>query len=191
MSTIVLFHSALGLRPAVHRFADRLREDGHDVHTPDLYDGRTFDDLGLGEAYRDEIGIHELTARAQSAVAEMPEDVVYGGFSMGTVPAQLLAATRAGARGALLVQGAAPLEWIGVEAWPDVPIQLHVAADDPWFSRADAELVVSEIGKRHVDFHEYAGEGHLFFDEEWRDYDPDGAERLMVAARQWVRALNN
>ncbi len=190
MSTIVLFHSALGLRPAVHRFADLLREKEHDVQTPDLYDGRTFDDLESGEAYRDAIGIPELTSRARSAVASLAEDIIYAGFSMGTVPAQLLAGTRPGARGALLVQGGAPLEWIGVQSWPDVPVQLHVAIDDPWFGRADAEVLVSEIGNQHVDYREYPGGGHLFFDEEWRDYDRDAAERLIAAAREWLRALD-
>ncbi|MEZ5776444.1 MAG: hypothetical protein R3D33_17580 [Hyphomicrobiaceae bacterium] len=40
MAIIVLFHSALGLRPAVHDFADAIRAAGHTVHVPDYYDGR-------------------------------------------------------------------------------------------------------------------------------------------------------
>ncbi len=43
MAHIVLFHSALGLRPGVQHFADALRKAGHAVTTPDLYDGEVFD----------------------------------------------------------------------------------------------------------------------------------------------------
>lgn len=189
MCTIVLFHSALGLRPALRRFADRLRQEGHEVHTPDLFNGRTFDDLHLGEAHRDEIGIPELTERALSAVASLPEDIVYGGFSMGTVPAQLLAGTRPDARAALLVQGAVPLEWIGVQRWPNIPIQLHVAVDDPWFSAMDAAKAVKEIGEQHVEYHEYAGGKHLFFDEDWQEHDADAAALLCTRTNQWLRSL--
>ena len=38
---IVLFHSVLGLRPAIQDWAERLREKGHRVHTPDLYGDET------------------------------------------------------------------------------------------------------------------------------------------------------
>ena len=34
----VLFHRALGLTDPVRRFAAALRDAGHTVHTPDLYD---------------------------------------------------------------------------------------------------------------------------------------------------------
>ncbi len=50
MTEIVLFHHAQGLTPGIDAFADELRRAGHTVHTPDLYDGHTFDTLeeGLG-----------------------------------------------------------------------------------------------------------------------------------------------
>lgn len=58
MTTVVLFHSALGLGPGVHRFAEDLRERGHQIHTPDLYGGRTAEDVAIGIALRGEVGIH-------------------------------------------------------------------------------------------------------------------------------------
>lgn len=190
MATIVVFHSALGLRPAIHRFAERLREDGHVVRTPELYGGSVFDDLDAGASYRDEIGIPELIRRAQAAVANLPDDLVYAGFSMGAVPAQLLAATRPHTRGALLMQGAAPLQQLGVDRWPaNVPVQLHVAAEDPWFNREDAEQVVVDIPDTLLDYHEYASDGHLFFDEDWQDHDPVAAAAMTEAARRWLRSL--
>ncbi|NLF04799.1 MAG: carboxymethylenebutenolidase, partial [Actinomycetales bacterium] len=39
MATILLLHSALGLRPGVHAFADLLRERGHEIEVPDFYEG--------------------------------------------------------------------------------------------------------------------------------------------------------
>lgn len=43
MATILLLHSALGLRPGVQEFAERLRGLGHTVTAPDFYEGRVFD----------------------------------------------------------------------------------------------------------------------------------------------------
>lgn len=39
MAHVILFHSALGLRPGVHSFAEQLRKAGHTVTTPDFYNG--------------------------------------------------------------------------------------------------------------------------------------------------------
>ena len=51
MAEILLFHRVQGLTPGVSAFADQLRAAGHTVHTPDLFDGRTFPTLeeGTGE----------------------------------------------------------------------------------------------------------------------------------------------
>lgn len=81
---------------------DTIGADGHTVHTPDLYDGRVFDDLAEGVGYADEIGFGTVRERGLQAAAELPEDLVYAGFSLGVMPAQQLAQTRPGARGALL-----------------------------------------------------------------------------------------
>src|SRR5215218_10260428 len=119
MAEMVLFHSALGLRPGVTAAADRLRAAGHTVHTPDYYDGEVFDDL------------EEIARRAREAVAGLPAGLVYAGFSLGADPAELLAAARAGARGAVLMHAAIPVEELGefgVERWPaGVPVQVHYA----------------------------------------------------------------
>lgn len=189
MVNVVLFHSALGLRPAVRRFADALREDGHTVHTPDLYAGKVFDDLEAGVAERDAIGVPELLRRATEAVDDLPQDLVYAGFSMGTMPAQFFAGTRPHARGALLLQGGAAPEQLGIEAWPaGLPVQLHVAVDDPWFTGEEAAQVVAAIPDGQLDYHEYAGDRHLFADEDWSEYDPDAATAMLTAVRSWLRA---
>jgi dienelactone hydrolase len=107
MATVALFHSALGLRRGVVGFADQLRAAGHEVHAIDSYDGETFDDMGEGAAKRDALGVPELIHTAQLAVEGLAADIVYAGFSMGTGAAEVLAATRPGARGAVLVSGGA------------------------------------------------------------------------------------
>lgn len=189
MAEVVVFHSALGLRPAIGRFADHLRDRGHVVHTPDLFDGEVFDDLDAGVAARDAIGIPALIGRAQDAVANLPQELVYAGFSMGTAPAQLLAATRPHARGALLIQGALDLHTLGVGAWPShVPVQLHVAADDPWFGRADAMNATTGIPDHLLDYHEYPHDRHLFADSDWHQYDPEASAAMLDAISTWLAA---
>src|SRR4051794_25913885 len=69
MSEIVLFHHAGGLTDGVLAFADRLRTDGHSVHTPDLFDGRTFPDVHDGVAYADAMGEETFAALAAEFVS--------------------------------------------------------------------------------------------------------------------------
>lgn len=187
MAFVAMFHSALGLRPSVRRFADVLRTDGHEVVTPDLFGGLVFGDLAAGAAARDAIGVPELVRRAWQAVEDLPHELVYAGFSMGAMPALLLAATRPGARGALLVQGAAPLAALGVDVWPDgVPVQVHTTRDDPWLDGGAVAGLAADVPAALWDHHEYAGAGHLVTDEDWQDYDPRTADAVAAAIRRWL-----
>ena len=102
MAEVLLFHHAQGLTSGVVAFADDLRAAGHTVHTPDLYAGRTFQTLEEGVAHARELGFDNVTAAGVQAADGLPADLVYGGFSLGVAPAQQLAQTRPGARGALL-----------------------------------------------------------------------------------------
>jgi dienelactone hydrolase len=135
MAEVVVFHHALGLTDAMRGFADDLREAGHTVHTPDLFDGRTFETIEDGMAYSDEHG-GPLAAveRARAAVEPLPSEVVYVGFSLGVLPAQSLAQTRPSARGAVLCYAALPLGQWGDNwpaTWPDgVRLQLHILEGD-------------------------------------------------------------
>lgn len=182
MADIVLFHHAQGLRPDVRAWADSLREAGHEVWTPDLFEGATFDRLEDGVAFRDETGIPELMRRATEALEKLPAELVYAGFSMGAVPAQSLAATRPGARAAVLMHGVVPLETIGVEAWPGgVHVQAHYKIGDPWVDAAGVESF--EISVRAsgapIEIYTYPGDGHLFADPDGPDYDRAAAELML------------
>ena len=134
MAEVVLFHHALGLTPGVTAFADDLRAAGHTVHTPDLFEGRTFESIEAGMGHAEELGFPDaVLERGARAVQDLPPDLVYAGFSLGVLPAQRLAQTRAGARGALLFYSCVPTEFFG-DGWPaDVPVQVHGMDADPVF----------------------------------------------------------
>ena len=147
MSEIVLFHSAYGRRPAVLAFAETLRAARHVVHVPDLYDGEVFDSLEAGIVKRDSLGMEELARRATASVDGLDSELVYAGFSLGCGPAQLLAQTRPGARGALLMHGALPAEAFETN-WPaEVALEIHGMEDDPWFDTgvARGNLLITQI----------------------------------------------
>src|SRR5689334_21666370 len=132
MATILLFHHAQGQTPGFLAFADDLRAAGHTVHAPDLYDGNTFATLDDGIGYAKQIGFDTILERGRAAADGLPDDLVYGGFSLGVMPAQLLAQTRPAARGALFVSAALPVSEFG-DAWPGgVPLQIHIMEDDAW-----------------------------------------------------------
>ncbi len=180
MSEIVLFHSAYGRRPAVLDFAESVRRVGHVVHVPDLYDGEVFDSLGEGIVKRDALGMAELGRRATAAVEGLADDLVYAGFSLGCAPAQLLAQTRPGARGALLMHGALPAEAFGTE-WPEgAALEVHGMEDDPWFDVDVARRLVDDAADGVL--HCYPGDKHLFADPGLPDHDPQAAELLTKRA---------
>src|ERR1700754_1021925 len=105
MAEVILFHHAQGLTDGVKAFADDLRRAGHVVHLPDLYEGRTFGTLAEGMAHVEELGFGTISGRGQAAAASLPGEIVYAGMSLGVLPAQMLAQTTPGARGALLLHG--------------------------------------------------------------------------------------
>src|SRR5512138_1034709 len=145
MATILLFHHALGLTPGVRAFADDLRAAGHEVHTPDLYEGNTFTDLKDGMAYAKKVGFETLLEDGVRAADDMPSDLVYGGFSLGAMPAQKLAQTRPGARGALILHSAIPITEFG-SAWPaGVPLQFHTMEGDAWGDVDVAKEIVESV----------------------------------------------
>ncbi|MEW2577564.1 dienelactone hydrolase family protein [Streptomyces syringium] len=182
-TTIVLFHSAFGLRPAVHAAAERLRAAGHEVHVPDLYDGRTTDTVEDGMKIKDEIGQEELLRRAITAVAPLSDrGLVYAGFSLGGSIAQNLALGDEKARGLLLLHGTSDLaEDASVD---ELPVQLHVADPDPFEPHdwLNAWYLRMQRAGADVEVYRYAGAGHLFTDPELADYDEEAAEAAWAVA---------
>jgi dienelactone hydrolase len=99
VADVVLFHHAQGLTDGVREFADRLRSAGHRVTVPDLFEGRTFATIEDGVGYAGETGFDTIIERGRLAAEHLPADLIYAGFSLGVLPAQMLAQTRPGARG--------------------------------------------------------------------------------------------
>ncbi|MDN4173471.1 dienelactone hydrolase family protein [Nocardioides sp. SOB77] len=177
MTDLVLFHHALGLTEGVRAFADRLASAGRTVHTPDLFAGRRFDTVEEGVAHAQELGFATVLERGREAVAGLSEGLVYAGFSLGVLPAQLLAQTRPGARGAVLMESFVPPSEFGT--WPDgVPAQVHGMADDPFFA-GEGDLAAARehaaSGAAEVEVFTYPGDVHLFADSTLPTYDEDAA----------------
>ena len=179
MAEVLLIHHSLGQTEGFHAFADELREAGHTVHTPDLYRGLTFASIEEGVRHAGEIGFGEIITRGRQAAEALPEGLVYAGFSLGVLPAQNLAQTRPGARGALLLHSCVPVSEFG--AWPTgVPVQVHGMESDPIFVEegdldAARELVASTD---EAELFLYPGSEHLFADSSLRSYDPEASALL-------------
>ena len=179
MAEVVLFHHAHGQTPGFLAFAEELRAAGHTVHTPDLYDGNTFTDLDEGVGYAREVGFGTIAERGRVAAESLPDEVVYGGFSLGAMPAQMLAQTRPGAKGALLFHGAIPTSEFG-GPWPEgVPLQMHIMEADEWAQEGDLDAA-RELDEtiEGAELFLYPGDRHLFADNSLPDYDEEAAALL-------------
>jgi dienelactone hydrolase len=175
MAEVLLFHHAQGLTSGVLAFAEDLRAAGHTVHTPDLLDGRLFGSIPEGMAYVEEVGFDEILQRGVRAAEDLPNGLVYAGFSLGEMPAQMLAQTRPGARGALLFYSCIPIsgEW-AFGPWPDgVPVQVHGMDADPIFvGEGDidaAREIVATV--QDAELFLYPGDQHYFADSSLPSYD--------------------
>jgi dienelactone hydrolase len=191
MAEVIIFHHAQGLTSGVVAFADELRQAGHIVHTPDLYDGRTFTTLEEGVAQAGEIGFDEVTERGLRAVDGLPNELVYAGFSLGVIPAQRLAQTRAGGRGALLFSACLPTSEFG--SWPTkVPVQIHAMEADPEFDNGwdlpAARALVDEA--QNGELFLYPGDQHLFADCSLPSYNADAYELMNQRVRDFLHSID-
>jgi len=179
MAELLLYHHAQGRTAGFLAFADELRGAGHTVHTPDLYDGKTFSSLDEGVGYARQLGFDTIAQRGRSAADDLPNALVYAGFSLGVMPAQELAQTRPGATGALLFSAAFPASEFGGTWPPGVPLQIHMMENDPW---AEEDLPAARELVELADDAElclYPGDRHLFADSSLPDYDEPAAGLLM------------
>ncbi|WP_426595395.1 dienelactone hydrolase family protein [Cellulomonas sp. McL0617] len=179
MATVLLLHHAQGLTPGVVAFADALRAAGHTVHAPDVYDGRTFDDLSAGIAYAGEVGFETVMQRGVDAAADLPGGTVYIGISLGVMAAQQLAQTRPVAAGAVFVASCLPASEFG--GWPDgVPVQVHGKDADPIFvDEGDLDAARSLVASvEGAELFLYPGDQHLFLDSSLPAFDPAATAEL-------------
>lgn len=180
MTDVLMFHHAQGLTDGVRELADQLRAAGHRVTVPDLYDGATFDALDDGVGYARQVGFDTIIERGRLAAEGLPHEIVYAGFSLGVLPAQMLAQTRPGAKGALLLHACVPAAEFG-GPWPQgVPLQIHgMDADELFVAEGDldaARELVESVERAELFL--YPGDQHLFADPSLPAYD-EGAATLL------------
>ena len=193
MAEVLLFHHAQGLTPGVVAFADELRAAGHTVHTPDLFDGRTFGSIPEGMAFINETGFDKLGERGVHAADDLPPELVYAGFSFGVTIAQQLAQTRPGARGALLFYSAIPIsgEW-AFGPWPDgVPVQIHGMDNDPFFvGEGDIDAAREIVEKaQDAELFLYPGDQHYFADSSLPSYDAEATALLTQRVLEFLARI--
>ena len=177
MTDVLVFHHAQGLTDGVRAFAGQLRAAGHQVTVPDLYEGETFANLTEGVAHAQRVGFDTILARGQRAARAMPAGLVYAGLPLGVMPAQMLAQTRPGARGVLLLHAYVPLWEFG--PWPPgVPVQVHgMDADESFVAEGDLDAA-RELTETVEGAELYPGDKHLFTDSSLPDYDESAAALL-------------
>ena len=173
-----MYHHVQGLTEGVRSFAEELRQAGHTVHTPDLFDGRTFDTYRGGHGLRARSGVRRAGRAGGGRRRGIGAEAVYAGFSFGVMAAQQLAQTRPGARAALLMSACLPVSEFG-DAWPEgVPVQVHGKDADPFFAE-DLEAAQALVHSTdRAELHLYPGEEHLFADSSLPAYDAAAATLL-------------
>jgi dienelactone hydrolase len=176
MAEVLLFHHAQGLTAGCLSFAEALRAAGHVVHTPDLYEGRTFTEFADGVGHAEQVGFQTFIERGRLAAESLPSEIVYAGFSLGVMPAQMLAQTRPGAKGALFFHSCVPTDEFG-GPWPKgLPLQIHTMDADDWGDLDVARDLVDTVESAQLFL--YPGDGHLFTDDSLPSYD-EGATALV------------
>ena len=143
--------------------------------------------------YAQELGFPgEILGRGARAVEGLPADLVYAGFSLGVLPAQMLAQTRPGARGALLFYSCVPVSEFG-PGWPEgVPAQIHGMDADPIFAgEGDIDAARDLVNQaKDAELFLYPGDQHYFADSSLPSYDPDATALLTQRVLTFLRTRN-
>jgi dienelactone hydrolase len=195
VAEVVLFHHVLGLTDGVIALADDLRQAGHLVHTPDLFEGLQFGSIDDGATHVEALGIPRVIERGVGAVEELSTPLAFCGLSLGVLPAQCLAQTRPGAVGCVALEAFVPPDEFG-DGWPrDVALQVHGMADDPFFAGEGdldvARSAVEEIGDgARGELFVYPGNRHLFVDRSLDAHDADAAGQVLDRVLQFLDRID-
>jgi dienelactone hydrolase len=189
MAEVVLFHSVLGMTSGIGAFADELRSAGHTVHTPDLFDGRTFATVADGVAFTNQTEWSTWIERGVLVASQLPGNAVYAGISFGVASAQRLAMTREDARGALLLESFVSPQFFG-EWTPRIPVQIHGKEGDEFFAEdLPAARTFAHANPTTVELYVYEGTEHLFMDRSSPSYDPEIAALVIGHVIDFLNAL--
>ncbi len=192
---VIVIQEWWGLLDQITRTCDRLAAAGFTALAPDLYHGTTVPLTEPDEAAKQMMAIRMDTAARDlsGAVDELQRrtghaDVGVIGFCMGGGLALVLATQRPDA-----VRAVVPA--YGLIPWPDAQpdyanltasVLGHVAADDDYFTPEAARELTDQLRAlgKEVEFHEYPGAGHAFFNE-----DRPEAYRAESAGLLWERTV--
>lgn len=191
MPTIILFHHVLGLTPGVTAFAGALRAAGHTVHTPDLFEGQTFDSIPSGLDHVKSFGFDTVIARGRAFAETVPGEIVVMGMSLGVLPAQAIAQMREDVRGAVLLHGAVPVSAFS-PTWPrHVPVQIHAMEGDPEFvDSGDIDAARELVGQAaDGELFLYPGRGHLFTESTVADYDAAATALVLERVKAFLAGI--
>jgi dienelactone hydrolase len=188
MVPIVLFHSVLGLRPVERSAAEQLRLAGHEVVTPDLYQGRTASTLDQGFELMNEVGWPVMTQRARRALEGLPADVVLAGISMGAGIVGALLPDRPHTAAVLLLHALAD---IPATARPGLPIHAHVADPDDFAPHAHIAAWLDTADRIGVDARvfTYPQACHFYTDASLPDYNEHASSLTWQRIRNLLRLL--
>jgi dienelactone hydrolase len=189
MANVIVFHSVLGIRKSILDFCKKLEKNGHHVDCVDLYDGSSFDDMQEALDHFFGIGIPEMMGRTFKYTQDLPHDAVYIGFSNGGASALLLAGTKPGAKGCILIHAALPIRELGIEKWPsDVPVEVHYAEADPWKEEESVTQLAHDITQSGASYqyHEYPIGGHLFTDAGMPEYHQASSDSVIENVLRFI-----
>jgi dienelactone hydrolase len=109
------------------------------------------------------------------------------GFSLGALPAQKVAQTLPGVRGAVLLYSALPSAEFG-GPWPaDVAVQIHIAEQDENLEpgELDGAKALADEAADGVIFL-YPGTAHLIAEKGFADFDPDSAALILSRTKEFL-----
>ena len=188
MSEILVFHHAQGLTDGVRWLAGRLSEAGHEVHTPDLFEGRTFATIEDGVAHAEQdVGVDAILRRADEAADAHPGATAFLGISLGAMPAYRLAQTRPDARACISIAAALPVDHFAPR-WPEnVALEIHLKSADPW---GEEDLPVAwTLAGEVAELYEYPGDQHLFTEHGHPGFDAAATELVLARTLETLGRL--
>jgi dienelactone hydrolase len=192
MTDVLLFHHVLGVTDGVRWFADELRAAGHDVTVADLWDGETYPSIEAGVAHAQEVGFGNVIENGVALAADLPAGAVVIGMSLGALPAQKVAQTRSGVRGAVLLYSALPSDEFG-GPWPaEVAVQIHIAEKDENLEEGEldgAKALAAEAADGAIFL--YPGTAHLIAEKGFADFDPESASLILSRTKEFLDRMRS